>query len=94
VTNTQGNTLVLKDQSGEYYLLQLETLDQCRVPAEHREELEQVLAGEDDVSGHLAFLAGMLVGVIIGSGATIGGYHLARYLEGPEAQVIDISQVL
>jgi hypothetical protein len=52
--DTQTATLVLKDQAGEYYLLPLETLAQCRISAEDTGEVERVLAEAeaDDVAGY------------------------------------------
>jgi hypothetical protein len=95
MTNTQSNTLVLKDSAGSYFLLSQETLEQGRVPEEHTAEIERLIAAAqdgadgDDVQGHLIApaIAVFLYGVNF-------GYHLTRYLQGPEAQVIDISQVL
>jgi hypothetical protein len=54
MTTTQANVLVLKDQSGNYFLVPEELLKQGRVPEEHKAEMEQ-LVNDADVSGH--FLA-------------------------------------
>jgi hypothetical protein len=51
MTNAEAGVLVLKNQAGEYFLLPWETLEQGRVPAEHRAEVEQVLGEAGDVSG-------------------------------------------
>jgi len=69
--NTEQATLVIKDQEGEYYLLPQAALESGRVPAEHKAEVERLLAESHDVSGHLFFL-GVFVGTLIGGGATIG----------------------
>jgi hypothetical protein len=67
-TNAEGAVLVFKDQAGEYYLLPQERLEQGRVAAEHKAEVERLLTEPNDVAGHLFFL-GVIVGVAIG-GAT------------------------
>ncbi|MGH2598401.1 MAG: hypothetical protein ACRDJ9_03335, partial [Dehalococcoidia bacterium] len=56
MTNEQGGMLVLRDNAGEYYLLPQEALERSRVPAEHKAEVERLLAEAQggDVSGHMA----------------------------------------
>lgn len=51
MTTTRANVLVLKDQGGNYFLMPEELLEQGRVPAEHKAEVEQ-LVNDADVSGH------------------------------------------
>jgi hypothetical protein len=53
MTNTQSNTLVLKDQAGEYYLLPQETLERGRIPEEHKVEVEHLIAEQQDVQGYI-----------------------------------------
>ncbi|MGH2584381.1 MAG: hypothetical protein ACRDJE_05650 [Dehalococcoidia bacterium] len=57
MTTEQATVLVLKDQSGDYFLLPEALLEQGRVPAEHTVEVEQLIADSDDVSGHIIALA-------------------------------------
>jgi hypothetical protein len=77
MTNAQAGTLVFKNAAGDYFLVPQEVLEQGRVPAEHRAEVEQAIAaaqdgaGEDDVQGHilplifgLAAIAGMTGGFV------------------------------
>ena len=59
MTMAQTGTLVFKNEAGDYFLLPQETLEQGRVPEEHKAEVEQAIAaaeggaGGDDVQGHL-----------------------------------------
>ncbi|MGH2598397.1 MAG: hypothetical protein ACRDJ9_03315 [Dehalococcoidia bacterium] len=78
MTNEQTSTLVFKDQAGEYYLLPQATLERGRVPAEHKAEVERVLAEVegDDVQGHALPAAIWFAGVIL-EGVVIG-YAAAR----------------
>jgi hypothetical protein len=52
MTNAQTGTLVFKDQAGEYYLVPQETLEQGRVPAEHKAQIEHLIAEQQDVQGY------------------------------------------
>jgi hypothetical protein len=60
MTDAQGNMLVLKDAVGNYFLVSQETLEQGRVPEEHRAQVERLVAeastgeaGEgDDTQGY------------------------------------------
>jgi len=60
MTNEQTMTLVLKDAAGNYFLVSQETLEQGRVPEEHRAEVGRLVAeastseaGEgNDTQGH------------------------------------------
>lgn len=51
--NTEIGTLVLKDQAGDYILLSEATLEECRVPEEHKAQIEQLISGQHDVQGYL-----------------------------------------
>ena len=51
--NAQTGTLVLKDGAGDYYLLPLAALERGRVREEDKPRLEQIIAEQDDVHGHL-----------------------------------------
>ena len=60
MTNEQPISLVLKDATGNYFLLPLEAIEQGRVPAERRDELDQFIAaatqggtGGDDAEGYI-----------------------------------------
>jgi hypothetical protein len=53
MTNAQTNMLVLKDNTGDYFLLPSATLEQGRVPEEHKAEIDQLIAEQQsDVHGH------------------------------------------
>ncbi|MGH2604555.1 MAG: hypothetical protein ACRDJ9_34845 [Dehalococcoidia bacterium] len=56
MTDTQIGMLVLQDNTGDYFLLPQTTLEQGRVPAEHKAAVERLLgeAKGGDVSGHMA----------------------------------------
>jgi len=62
MTNAETHVLIFKDQTGDYYLLPQETLERGRVPADHRAEVERLVAeaedarsmGGDDTHGYLA----------------------------------------
>lgn len=67
MTNAQTGTLVLQDGAGDYFLVPQETLEQGRVPGEHKAEVERLVAeaaqgGADgeDVQGY--FSLGILFG--------------------------------
>lgn len=75
MTHAQTGTLVLKDAAGSYFPVSLETLEQGRVPAERKAEVEQAItaardsAGRDDVEGYVinfvaAFCIGLTAGVL------------------------------
>jgi len=75
--NAETSTLVLKDEADEYYLVPQATLERGRVPAEHRAELEQLLADSGDVSGHSAIGIGIGVGlIVVGVGLVIYGQSI------------------
>jgi hypothetical protein len=100
MTNAQTSTLVIKDQAGSYFLLPQETLERGRVPEERAAEVEQLLAAatqgaeeRDDVHGHHPVAIGIAVACILYTGFDLG-YGLAKAALGPQAEVIDISQVL
>lgn len=62
MTNAQTATLVFKNAAGDYFLVPQATLEQGRVPAERKPEVEHLLAEAkgEDVSGYfLSFLAEM-----------------------------------
>jgi hypothetical protein len=65
MTDAQTGVLVLQDNAGEYYLLPQATLEQGRVPAEHKAEVERLLAEADaDVSGYFVATTYSLLQVI------------------------------
>ncbi len=78
MTTTQGNTMVFKDQAGDYYILAQATLEQARVPEERKAEVERLVAEttaaeQDDTQGY--FIPAFLVycaGAAIGSAILIG----------------------
>lgn len=90
MTNEQTSTLVFKDQAGEYYLLPLETLERGRVPADHKAELEQVIAaahqggaGDDDVQGYLLPIVVAVGGFMAGYGSVRFGYDVTKAITSP-----------
>jgi hypothetical protein len=58
MTTEQTGMVMVKNAAGDYFVLPQQVLEQGRVPAEHKAEVEQLLAsassgdGEDDVQGH------------------------------------------
>jgi hypothetical protein len=76
MTDAQIGTLVLKDATGNYFLVAQATVEQGRVPEEHRAEVERLVAeastsraGEgDDTQGYFA--------LDFEEGLTPLGYHL------------------
>jgi hypothetical protein len=51
----QMPVLVFKDGAGDYFLVPQELLERGRVPGEHAEQIERLLADADsDVSGYVA----------------------------------------
>jgi len=80
MTNAQTNTLVFKNEAGDYFLVPQATLEQGRIPAEHRAEVERLIAaagaGGDDVQGHALPVAIWFAGVVL-EGVVIG-YAAAR----------------
>jgi hypothetical protein len=58
---SQTRTLILKDGTGNCYRLSHETLEQGRVPEEHKAEIERLMAagtaGGDAVQGYATSLA-------------------------------------
>jgi hypothetical protein len=47
MTQAQTNALVVKDSTGNLYLVAQETLEQGRIPEEHRAEVERMTSDED-----------------------------------------------
>jgi hypothetical protein len=78
MANAQTGTLVLKDAAGNYFLVSPETVEQGRVPEEHRAEVERLVAearsgqgGEEaDTRGHFCS------SLDFEEGLTPLGYHL------------------
>jgi hypothetical protein len=92
MTATQDSTLVFKDQAGDYYLVPQGMLEQGRVPAERRAEVERLVAEgntaeADDTQGHILpiLLIGAIGGVVaasaIGYGPGSGDVPLYHILE-------------
>jgi hypothetical protein len=77
MTTTQ-DTVIFKDQAGDYYLIPQGTLERGRVPAGHRADVERLVAestvaGQDDTQGY--FIPAFLIycaGAAIGSAILIG----------------------
>lgn len=79
MTNEQAITLVFKDQAGEYYLVSQATLEQGRVPAERKAEIEQVIAEQqEDVQGYILPL---LYGVAMTVGFAAGYFGTKAAVE-------------
>jgi hypothetical protein len=99
MANAQSSMLVVQDQAGSYFVIPQETLERARVPEERAAEVEQILAAArdgvegDDVHGHHPVAIGIAVACILYTGFDLG-YGLAKAAIGPEAAIIDISQVL
>jgi hypothetical protein len=51
VQTDQPITLILKDQTGDYFLVPREVMERHRVPAEQKAEIEQALAGATAIRG-------------------------------------------
>jgi hypothetical protein len=65
--------LVLKNGAGDYFLVPQEVLERGRVPAEHKADVERLMAeaSTDDVAGHVWwFGVGMVTGAAV-QGAVI-----------------------
>ncbi|MGH2587105.1 MAG: hypothetical protein ACRDJE_19505 [Dehalococcoidia bacterium] len=77
----QQETLVFKDQVGEYYLVPQETLEQGRVPTEHKAEIERFIAASEAAGGDVQGYAIPLIVPVV-----IIGVELALIigLTGPE----------
>ena len=52
MTSTETDVLVFQDQVGNYFVVPRETLEQGRVPEEHKAEVEQLIAEQEDVQGY------------------------------------------
>jgi hypothetical protein len=87
----QTDTLVLKDATGDYYLVPQQLVERGRVPAEHTAELEHLVAQtiateRDDTQGHfwpLLIIAGSLG---LGTALVIGysdRFGIGPNLDGP-----------
>jgi hypothetical protein len=68
MTNEQMRTLVLKDAAGNYFLVSQETVEQGRVPEEHRAAVERLVAEARSGQG--------------GEGADTQGYFTLDFEEG------------
>jgi hypothetical protein len=89
MTTEQSGTLVFKDQAGEYYLVPQVTLEQGRVPEEHKAEVERLIAGvtDDDVRGHVVFFAAVfLLGLGTGGAITNALVPKAEQLHVPNIE--------
>jgi hypothetical protein len=67
MTNAQSNTLVFKNQAGDYFLVPEATMEQGRVPAEKKAEVDQLMV-DADTSGHLLmifYFAGVATGALV-----------------------------
>ena len=51
MVDERTETLILRDQHGDYYVLTREVLERAQVPAERRGEVEQLVAAVDDTAG-------------------------------------------
>jgi hypothetical protein len=76
MTQTQTDTLVFKNQAGDYFLVPQEALERGRVPPARKAEVEWLIAAQrgatgDDTEGHIFPLIGLAafsVGVALGFG--------------------------
>jgi hypothetical protein len=79
MTDEQTTALVLKDGTGNYFLVPQEALEQGRVPEERKAQIEQLMREQDDTQGHLWWLEGVLVpAAVIATGAYLIGRELNR----------------
>jgi hypothetical protein len=82
MTDTQTNALALKDAAGNYFLVAQETLEQGRVPAERKAEVERLIAaaqggaGGDDAEGYILPL--IFAGFVAYSVGVVGGFAVTR----------------
>jgi hypothetical protein len=86
MSDEQINAVVLKDQSGEYFVVPRETLERGRVPVEGRGEVERLIAeaegarsSDDDAQGYIWPLI-WAAEIAIGAAVIIGW-------SGPEVDV-------
>src|SRR3712207_4156548 len=66
--DTDTRALVFKNEAGDYFLVPVETFERGRVPAEHKDEVERLVAEANagDVSGHVWwFGVGMVSGALV-----------------------------
>ena len=86
MTNAQTSTLVVKTEAGDYFLVPWELVEQCRVPEEHKLEVDRLLAGSDDVSGYIVgatYTLFRVVNAVAGSiGAEVGDAAALRMWRG------------
>lgn len=68
-TTTDTAALVLKDGSGEYIVIPQGELERWRLPQDQNDEIERLLAEQEDVQGHIlpallavAFVSGFSAG--------------------------------
>lgn len=61
-TDARTGTLVLKGHTGDYFVVPQALVEQGKVSAEQRADLERLLAEEDDTQGH-AFFVGVVAGL-------------------------------
>jgi hypothetical protein len=55
MTSEQTTTtplLVFENEAGDYFVVPQKLLERVRVPAEHKAEVEQLIAASDDASGY------------------------------------------
>ena len=94
MTNPQRNTLVLKDEAGDYFLLPEEMLKGIRVPEEHKARIEQLLAELQDTQGYMwhAILTPIAV---IGTLGYLLGREIYKQNQGVESlPAPDLSSVM
>lgn len=87
--STEQNTLVFKDQAGEYYLLPQALLECGRVPAEHATELERLIAAatQDGTGGNDA--EGYIWPYFVITGAAIAThYAVALYADSRSREAV------
>lgn len=82
MANEQITVLVLKDSTGDYFLVPPKMLEGGRVPAEHKADVERLISEQhDDVQGYNPmFIGGMIVGsatTLVGIGI---GYGVVKWL--------------
>ena len=86
MTQMETSTVVLQDTAGHSFLISPQTLEQGRVPAEQRPDLERLIAAalpseacSDDVHGHiLPTLPIIFAGFVAYSVGVVGGFAVTN----------------
>lgn len=83
MTSAPIDTLVVKDGEGNYFLVPLEALERGRVSETYRAAVEEAIAKQEDVRGHLGWFLVFAVAWGVGAGAIIENETRTGTLNGP-----------